>query len=447
MADDGPGAAPLHSFASRLYPICRSITGSGVRRTLQLVRERIPLVVTEVRSGSSIFDWKVPLEWNIEAAHVTDPRGNRIVDFADHNLHVVSYSAPMDCEMSLEGLLPHLHTRPDRPDWIPYRTSYYRRNWGFCLAHSELIGLQPGNYRVQINTSLSSGSLTYGEFVLPGRMKDEVLLFTHVCHPSLANDNCAGISVATELAKWLAEMPRRLSYRIVFAPGTIGSLCWLKNNQGRLSRIKNGLVLCLLGDPAPLTYKATRRGDCEIDRVAAYVIGGKDLGGRTMNFEPYGYDERQLCSPGFDLPIGRLTRSVNDGYPEYHSSADDLQLIKESAMRESLQACQKIIGVLEDNRRWVNVRPRGEPQLGRRGLYGSLGGRSPAERERTMLWILNQADGGPTLLDIAKRSGIGFDAVAQAAGELAGAGLLRTADERAAKRRALKRRPGTPAKR
>jgi aminopeptidase-like protein len=441
-ADPAAGLA-LQRFAAQLYPICRSITGAGVRQTLRLIGERVPLTMREVPSGTKVFDWEVPLEWNVEDASLSDANGRKVVDFREHNLHLMSYSEPVRKRLSLEELRPHLYSIPEHPDWIPYRTSYYKRAWGFCLRDRDLARLAPGEYYATVATSLAPGSLTYGECVLRGSSSSEVLIFTHVCHPSLANDNCAGIAVATALAQWLAGAPRRFTYRIVFAPGTIGSLCWLKANEARLGRVAHGLVLGLLGDPAPLTYKASRRGDCEIDRVAAYVLADAEFGGRTIEFEPYGYDERQLCSPGFDLPVGRLTRSVNGGYPQYHTSADDLDLVRPEALAHSLEACKRIVSVLEDNRRWINRSPKGEPRLGKRGLYGSVGGRSPGDRERAMLWILNQSDGTRSLLDIARRSALSFGALAEAAGELSAAGLLRTADgPRRAQARGTSRRKG-----
>jgi aminopeptidase-like protein len=428
IRDPATGLA-LQRFVSDLYPICRSITGNGVRKTLALIGQRIPLAIREVPSGARVFDWEVPSEWNVEGASLSDPEGRKIADFRDHNLHLVSYSEPVRRRLPLEELRSHLHSMPDHPDWIPYRTSYYTRAWGFCLRDRDLARLAPGEYFAEVDASLGRGSLTYGEWVLPGRGRREVLLFTHICHPSLANDNCAGIAVATALAQWLASAPRRFAYRLVFAPGTIGSLCWLKANETRLGRVAHGLVLGLLGDPAPLTYKASRRGDCEIDRVAAYVLGTSEFGGRVIGFDPYGYDERQLCSPGFNLPVGRLTRSINGGYPQYHSSADDLDLVRPEALEQSLEACKRIVTVLEENRRWINTSPKGEPRLGKRGLYGSVGGRSPAERERAMLWILNQSDGTRPLLDIVQRSAMGFGEIAQAAAALSDAGLLRAADQ------------------
>ncbi len=423
-----PGA-DLLAFASTLYPICRSITGNGVRQTLRLIGARIELNLHEIPSGSAVFDWEVPPEWNIDDACVLDAHGRRVIDFRAHNLHILNYSEPVEVTLSLEDLRPRLHSLPDHPDWIPYRTSYYRRQWGFCLRQRELAALRPGQYVARIDSTLDpGGSLTYGECVLPGRLQDEVLFFTHVCHPSLANDNTSGMAIATALAAWIAGRSTRYSYRFVFAPGTIGSLCWLKRNERRLDRVRHGLVLGLLGDPAPLTYKRSRRGGCEIDQIVPYVMRTMDPLASSIAFEPYGYDERQLCSPGFNLPVGRLTRSVNGGYAAYHSSGDDLDLISAPQLHQSLEACKQIVEVLESNGRYVNLAPKGEPRLGKRGLYGAVGGRSPAERERAMLWLLNQSDGTASLLDIAERSSIGYAQTQLAAHELATAGLLRSVD-------------------
>ncbi|MEJ0099029.1 MAG: DUF4910 domain-containing protein [Pseudomonadota bacterium] len=416
----------LHDFAARLYPICRSISGNGVRQTLRLIGARIPLQLTEVPSGTRVFDWEVPLEWNVEDASVTDPDGKRVVDFQAHNLHLVSYSEPLQQSLSLDELAPRLHSLAARPDWIPYRTSYYKRNWGFCMRHAQREKLRSGKYQVEINTSLSRGSLTYGETVLPGRSRDEVLFVAHTCHPSLANDNTSSMSVATALAEWIASEPRRLTYRFVFAPATIGALCWLHGHRHGLGRIRHGLVLALLGDSASLTYKRSRRDDAPIDAIAGYVAGSMDAGASMLPFSPYGYDERQLCSPGFNLPVGRLTRSVNGGFPEYHTSADDPSLIRPEKLQHSFETLQQIVRVIEGDATYVNQNPHGEPMLGKRGLYSSTGGRiSLADRENAMLWILNQSDGGHSLLDIAQRSGLDFNGIRAAASELEGAGLLK----------------------
>ncbi len=399
-----------------------------MRRSLALIHRHIRLAVREVPSGSTVYDWEVPLEWNIEDAAILSPDGERIADFQEHNLHLVSYSEPVSMTISLPGLEQRLHSLPDTPAWIPYRTSYYRRTWGFCLRDETRQGLRAGGYRVEIKSSLTPGSLTYGELAIPGRSREEVLFFTHVCHPSLANDNASGMAVATGLAKWIASEPRHHSYRFVFAPGTIGSLCWLKQNERSLSRIRAGLVLGLLGDTAPLTYKMSRDAAAGTNAIASYVLSQIDQGATVIPFSPYGYDERQLCSPGFNLPVGRLTRSVNGGYPQYHSSADDLALIRPECLEQSLAACKLFVTVIENDRRYINRSPKGEPQLGKRGLYGSVGGRTPAEREYAMLWVLNQSDGSHSLLDIAQRAGLAFDVVREAATALEQAGLLGVED-------------------
>jgi aminopeptidase-like protein len=416
--------AELMALARRLYPICRSITGSGLRQTLRILAESIPLQMVETPSGTTVFDWEVPLEWNIRAARLLAPDGDTVVDFADHNLHIVNYSEPVAATLPFEELRARLHVSSRNPDWIPYKTSYYRRNWGFCLRERDLQRLKPGDYRVEIDSSLEPGSLTYGELLLPGSSNREVLVFTHACHPSLANDNVTGLAITTALAQWLMDRPRRYSWRFVFAPGTIGSLCWLRNNEHNLGRVEHGLVLGLLGDPAPWTYKRSRRGDAAIDAIVPHVIRELDPQSRVIDFEPYGYDERQLCSPGFNLPVGRLTRSVNDGYAQYHSSADDMSLISSAAIGRSLVACKAIVEVIEGNRRYTNLLPKGEPRLGKRGLYGAMGGNSPANTELAMLWVLNQSDGQRSLLDITQRSGLDFETIRSVAQALESAGLL-----------------------
>jgi aminopeptidase-like protein len=412
----------LHAFARELFPIYRSITGDGVRETLAAVARRIPLEVHEVPSGTPVLDWTVPDEWNIDDAYIATD-GRRVVDFRESNLHVVSYSEPVRAVMPLSELRTHLHTDPEHPDRIPYRTSYYSRAWGFCLAQRQLDGLADGDYEVVIDSSLQPGSLTYGECYLPGESDDEVLLTTHVCHPSLANDNLSGIVMLTELGRLLDRGERSLSYRLLFIPGTIGSITWLAHNEKRLSKIVAGLVLACVGDPAPLTYKRSRRGDTLIDRAAAYVLGRMDASS-LVDFVPWGWDERQLNSPGFNLPVGSLSRSREGEYDEYHSSADDLNLIRPRSLEQTVAAVIEILDVVEHDRRYVNVLPKGEPQLGRRGLYPQVGGGAAQEEQSAMLWVLNQSDGRHSLLEIAERSSLSFATVRTAAERLRGAGLL-----------------------
>jgi aminopeptidase-like protein len=433
----------MWQFVERAYPICRSITGDGVRQTLALLGERIPLQVHEVASGTRVLDWTVPKEWNLVSATLRGPNGEVIADSATSNLHVVSYSVPVRATLELEELLPHLHSLPDRPDWIPYRTSYYQERWGFCLPHRVLESLLPGRYQVSIDTRLEDGSLTYGECFVPPTTSSattaagpplpdrggatEVLVSAHVCHPSLANDNLSGLAVCMALAERIqARARRRYGYRFVFAPGTIGAIAWLARNAVARARVAAGLVAANLGDPGAFHYQRSRRGDAEIDRAVAVVL--RDRGGEHAieDFVPFGYDERQYGSPGVDLPVGVLTRTPWGRYAEYHTSADNLSLISAERLAESLEVYSSVIDLLEDNRVYLNLSPVGEPQLGRRGLYGSLGGASDGrEREMALLWVLNQSDGRHSLLDIAERSGIAFVRLRQAADALLAASLLR----------------------
>lgn len=411
-----PVGSEMHRWASELFPICRSITGNGVRETLKQIAKRISLTVHEVPSGTQVFDWKVPLEWNIRDAYIKNVRGERVVDFQRSNLHVVSYSQPVKQRMALSELKEHLHSLPDRPDWIPYRTSYYKESWGFCLSHNQLLSLTDPEYDVCIDASMTEGNLTYGECFLPGQSQDEVLISTHTCHPSLGNDNLSGIAVATFLAERLQARPRRYSYRLLFIPGTIGSITWLSQHQKDASRIKHGLVLTGVGDAGPITYKKSRRGDAEIDRAMAHLLKQGGTPYSICDFIPYGYDERQYCSPGFNLAVGCFSRTPHSQYPEYHTSADNLDFMKPQALAESLSYCEAAIEVLEQNKTYLNQNPHCEPQLGKRGLYRAIGGQAGEKSmEMAMLWVLNLSDGSHTLLDIAERSHVSFGRISQAA--------------------------------
>jgi aminopeptidase-like protein len=425
MSDVAATGQYMYDLVRELYPICRSITGEGVRASLRCIADRIPLDIQEVPTGTPVLDWTVPDEWNIRDAFVADASGHRVIDFRRSNLHVVSYSEPVRARMTLEQLRPRLHSLPDRPDSIPYRTSYYERTWGFCLRHRELEALLPGDYEVVVDSTIEPGQLTFGECLLRGEVDDEVLVSAHVCHPSLCNDNLSGIAVAAALATTMQEVPHRYTYRFLFIPGTIGSIAWLATHEDVVGRIRHGVVLTGLGDGAPLRYKRSRRGNALIDRAFAHVLHQKAPGSNVVDFEPYGYDERQYCSPGYDLPVGRLMRSPNGEYPEYHTSADDLNFVTCEALHGALTACLKVFDVIEHDRYCVNLRPKGEPQLGRRGLYRGLAGsgRLPG-CELAMLWVLNQSDGSHSLLEIAERSGLSFDVIHEAAALLKEHGLL-----------------------
>ena len=421
-SDEAAIGAELHDFIRELYPICRSLTGNGVRETLRRIARRLPLAIHEVPTGMPAYDWTVPNEWNIRDAWVKDARGAKVIDFQRSNLHVVSYSMPVRRRMSLAALRPHLHALPDRPDWIPYRASFYEETWGFCLSQRELDALPEGEYEVCIDASLEPGALAYGECAIAGESDDVVLLSCHVCHPSLANDNLSGIAIAAALGQRLRQVPLRYSYRILFLPGTIGPLVWLSRNEGAIPRIRHGLVLVGLGDRGRLTYKKSRRGDAAVDRAVAHVL--RHAGDHAVeDFSPYGYGERQYCAPGFDLPVGRLSRTPHGQFPEYHTSADDLDFVDPGQLARSLTACLDIVDVLEHDCTYANQSPMGEPQLGRRGLY-----RGPGEDEMAMLWVLNQSDGGRSLLDIAERSGCPFPAIRRAAAALERHGLLKLRD-------------------
>ena len=421
-----PDVGPrMHELIRRLYPICRSITGEGVRETLSILREYIPLVVHEVPTGTPVLDWTVPREWNVREAYIVGPGGSRIVDFRRCNLHVVGYSVPVRATLTLEELRPHLFTLPDAPDRIPYRTSYYRESWGFCLTQRQLDSLPEGEYEVVIDATLADGHLTYGEWFVPGATSQEILFSCHVCHPSLCNDNLSGIALQTFLAEELASNPGRCSYRFLFLPATIGSITWLARNRDRVDRIRHGLVVTCVGDSGPFRYKRSRRGDAEIDRVVAHVLRVTGVPHECVDFTPYGYDERQYCSPGFDLPVGSLTRSSHGRYPEYHTSADDLELVRPEHLAESLRRYREVVRVLQGNARYRNLEPFGEPQLGRRGLYRSTAGwLTDASDEMAMLWVLNLSDARHTLLDVSERASIPFERVRRAADALLAAGLL-----------------------
>ncbi len=418
----------MHALAAQLFPICRSITGNGVRETLRILQEHIPVEMLEVPSGTPVFDWMVPNEWNIRDAWIKNLQGERVIDFNAHNLHVMSYSVPVERRMSISDLRRHLFTLPEQPDLIPYRTSYYRENWGFCLTQRQLDRLIDPAYDVCIDSTLEPGHLTMGECFLAGETREEVLISCHVCHPSLANDNLSGIAVAVALARRLQEQRRRYSYRFLFIPGTIGSITWLARNESKTTAIKHGLVLTCVGDAGDITYKRSRQGSAEIDRAATHVLQTAGEPHRVMDFFPYGYDERQYCSPGFNLAVGCFMRSQHGTFPEYHTSGDNLSFIKAEYLARSFDRIWQIIEVLEKNRTCVNTNPKCEPRLGKRGLYGTTGGARQGEfDELALLWVLNLSDGTNDLLTIAERAGMAFGKISDAAAALSRCGLLQEA--------------------
>ena len=415
----------MYRLIEELFPICRSITGDGFRASLQILQKHIPLDVHEVPSGTQVFDWVVPKEWNIRDAWIKNSNGEKVVDFRQSNLHILNYSIPINRRVRLAELKEHLFSMPEHEDWIPYRTSYYKENWGFCVTHRQLESLAEDEYEVFIDSSLEDGHLTYGEYLIPGKREDEFLISCHSCHPSLCNDNLSGMGVATHLARHLSQKKLEYSFRFLFIPGTIGSITWLSLNEEKASRIKHGLVLACVGDPGKMHYKKTRRGAAEIDRAVEHVLkySGRDY--EILDFSPYGYDERQYSSPGFNLAVGNLSRTPHDRFSEYHTSADNLEFIKAESLADSFSICVEIVDVVEKNKKYLNTNPKGEPQLGARGLYSTLGGRKDTSAyELALLWVLNLSDGQNSLLDIAERSGIAFPSIQDAAKALFDCGLL-----------------------
>jgi aminopeptidase-like protein len=414
----------IFALAARIFPICRSITGDGVRQTLSEIGSHLALKVHEVPTGTEVFDWTIPREWNIRDAYIKNAAGDKVVDFAQSNLHVMSYSIPVRRRVSLAELKQRIHTLPEQPDLIPYRTSYYADDWAFCMTHRQFEGLREDAYEVVIDSSLENGSLTYGEYLHKGESDEEFLLSAHVCHPSLANDNCSGVALLTYLARKMAGLRTRLSYRFLFAPGTIGAIAWLARNEDMTRRIKHGLVVSMVGDGGGPTYKRTRRGNAAIDRAMGHVLRHAGLATTIEDFSPYGYDERQYCSPGFNLPVGSFQRSKYGTIPQYHTSADNLAFIKPEHLMESYSVIVKAIGVIENDAVYSNKLPKCEPQLGKRGLYSRVGGTDIASQSMAMLWVLNFSDGAQSLLDIAERSNLPFDIILGAARLLEAHGLL-----------------------
>jgi aminopeptidase-like protein len=418
-------AGGMYALIRELYPICRSITGDGFRETMHRLQRLVPLNLSEVPSGTEVFDWTVPKEWNIRDAYVKGPTGEKVIDFRRHNLHILQYSMPIRAKMSLSELKPHLFSLPEHPDWIPYRTSYYKENWGFCLTQKQLDNLEDGDYEVVIDSALENGSLTYGEYVVPGQMKEEVLISCHCCHPSLCNDNLSGTALAVTLAKLLAPLALRYTYRFIFIPGAIGSITWLARNEPQAANIRHGLVVTGVGDTGAFHYKRSRQGNAEIDRASEHVLKHAGEPFHVREFSPYGYDERQYCSPGFNLAVGVLSRTPHGQYPQYHTSADNLDLISSESLAGSLRVYLSLLRVLEGNRRYRNLLPKCEVRLGKRGLYRTVGGQAVQPvNEEAMLWVLNMSDGEHSLLDIADKAGIAFDAVCHAADTLVEHGLL-----------------------
>lgn len=422
MTGDGE---QIYALAAALYPICRSLTGPGVRESLSLLCDVVPLEQRRVESGTRVLDWTVPREWTIRDAWVKNAAGERVIDFKAHNLHVMGYSTPVHTTLPLAELRQRVFTLPDQPDVIPYRTGYYADSWGFCARHDLIESLPDGDYEVHIDASLEDGGLDYGEFVHRGASDEEFLLTTHICHPSLANDNCSGMALMAHLAAGIREHQTRYTYRFLWIPGTIGPITWLAQNDDRVRWIRHGLAISCVGDGGGPTYKRSLRGNAPIDRAMAHVLAHGPGTPEIIDFSPYGYDERQFNSPGYRIDFGLFQRSRFGTYPQYHTSSDNLDFIAPEHLAESYAAIRAAIEVIEGDGYLVNTSPKGEPQLGRRGLYDAIGGmQDVAESRMAMLWLLNLSDGEHSLLDIAERAGIPFRSIAETAEILRASGLL-----------------------
>lgn len=405
--DAAEAGKAMHALARRLFPICRSLTGDGTRETLAILSEHLPsLNLIEVPSGTRAFDWTVPDEWNIRGARLTAPNGQTVVNFDDHNLHVVGYSEPVDKVLSLEELQPHLHSIPELPEAIPYVTSYYRRNWGFCVPQHVRDALLPGNYHALIDSVLKPGSLTYGELLLPGELKDEIFLSTYICHPSMANNELSGPVVTTWLAKWIASAPRRFSYRIVFVPETIGSICYISRNLDAMKRnIIAGFNISCVGDDRSHSFLPSRAGCTLADRTALHVLKHMAPEFIRYSFLDRGSDERQYCAPGIDLPVASVMRSKYGEYPEYHTSLDDLTLVTETGLAGGYDILRRCLETMEANKVW-QVTVLGEPQLGKRGLYPDTSKRGAYDAVASLMNLLAYADGAHDLMEIAEAIGV-----------------------------------------
>jgi aminopeptidase-like protein len=415
----------MHRLATRLFPICRSLSGDGVRETLSILHEYIPLTIHEVPSGTKVFDWTVPPEWNIRDAYVADESGNRIIDFKKDNLHVVGYSTPIDATMSLSELEPHLHSLPEQPDAVPYVTSYYKEAWGFCLSHKERARLREGMYRVVIGSTLEPGHLTYGEILIPGESDREIFLSTYICHPSMANNELSGPSVAAHLARLIAEKPRRYTYRFVFVPETIGAITYLAKNLDILrERVIAGFNITCVGDDRAYSFLPSRYGSTLADKVTRRVLQKMHPEFIEWSFLDRGSDERQYCSPLVDLPVVSIMRSKYGEYPEYHTSLDDLRFVTPSGLQGAYDVYAACIDSLENARRYVAVVPC-EPQLGKHGLYKTEAKAISSRETRTIVDVLAYADGTNDIEELSALIRMPVQEVAPVVDTLIEKGLLR----------------------
>lgn len=417
----------LEAYFDRLWPINRSLTGDGNRETLKILSEIIPLNIYEVPSGTTCFDWTVPPEWNVKEAWIKDDNDNTIVDFKEHNLHLLGYSEPFDGLLTYEELKEHLYTLPEQPELIPYLTSYYSRRWGFCMSHNQYENLDRNTkYKVKIASSLDeNGSMTYGDLVLKGKTDREILLTTYICHPSMANNELSGPLVIAFLYDQLKDRDNYYTYRFVFAPETIGSIYYLSRyGEHFKEKLAAGFVLTCVGDDGHFTFKRSRKGNTLADRAVETVLAQTEDTFDQLDFVPRGSDERQYCSPGFNLPVVVLTRTTYGQYDAYHTSGDNKDFISFAAMEETVNKYLSIFKLIEKNKKYINQYPYCEPQLGKRGLYPTLSEREKELEIDAMMWILNYSDGEHDLLDIIKKSSIDYRVILNVADRLMENGMI-----------------------
>lgn len=419
----------LINQVKELFPICRSLTGEGTRQTLRYLKNLVPdLKIHEVSSGTKAFDWTVPLEWNITDAYVANSKGERLIDFKKNNLHIVGYSTPMNEWMDFKTLETHLFTLKEQPAAIPYITSYYSRNWGFCVSYEHFLELKNNpeeKYHVVIDSTLEAGHLTYGEIIIPGKSTEEVLLSTYVCHPSMANNELSGPVVTINLAQWLLEEKRHYTYRIIFLPETIGSIVYLSKHLDEMKRnVKAGFVLTCIGDDRTYSYLPSKIGNTLADRCALHALEHSGVSFQKYSFLDRGSDERQYCSSGVDLPVCSVMRSKYGTYPEYHTSLDNLDLVTASGLLGGLNIMKKTLTILENNKVYQNL-VTCEPQLGKHGLYPKFSTKESFAIVRDMKNLIAYADGKLDLVTIANEIGVDAESLVETAAKLVEVGIFR----------------------
>ena len=405
----------MYKLMKQLYPLCRSITGNGVRDTLGIIKDITPIVVHEVPSGTKVFDWIVPLEWNIKDAYVKNSKGEKVINFKNNNLHIVSYSEPLNSIINYIELKKHIFTLEKYPDWIPYRTTYYKKDWGFCMKHNDFLMLQNENYEVHIDSELKNGTLTYADLVIKGTSSKEILISTYICHPSMCNDILSGIVLTTYLAKYLLEkQDNYYTYRFVFIPETIGSIIYLSKNLDYLKQnIIGGYVVTCVGDEGEFTYLKTREENQLVDKISLYVLENNCKAFKVRDYITCGSDERQYNYPGVDLNIGSLMKTKYHEFPEYHTSADNFNLVTEKGLNESIDMYKKCISLFEINH-YYKTTTICEPQLGKYGLYNLTGGSPDIYQNKTISGhliskVLKYCDGKHDLIDISNKLNIRSD--------------------------------------